>query len=147
MQCEDWLVVRQWSKDVCLSFSHLISIFKMFSLDTVLAVITIFKAGKNPKACLVVSGGPWVWVQPGGWGPRGLPGATPSQHAHVPSPPSEWPQAGDPAQDQAELLLRLFSPRQPRPRCPFLSAERDAPGERQGVNGTTSKCRWCRLPI
>ena len=43
--CEDWLVVRQWSKDMCLSFSHLISIFKMFSLDTVLAVITIFKTG------------------------------------------------------------------------------------------------------
>ena len=27
----------------------------------------------------MVSRGPWVWVQPGGWGPRGLPGATPTQ--------------------------------------------------------------------
>ena len=68
-------------------------------------------------------------------------------YARVPSPRSEWPQAGDPAQDQAELLLRLVSSRQPRPRCPFLSAERGAPGERQGVNGTTSKRRWCHLPI
>ena len=25
-----------------------------------------------------MSRGPWVWVQPGGWGPRGLPGATPA---------------------------------------------------------------------
>ena len=55
-------------------------------------------------------------------------------YARVPSPRSEWPQAGDPAQDQAELLLRLVSSRQPRPRCPFLSAERGAPGERQGVS-------------
>ena len=53
-------------------------------------------------------------------------------YARVPSPRSEWPQAGDPAQDQAELLLRLVSSRQPRPRCPFLSAERGAPGERRG---------------
>ena len=30
-------------------------------------------------------------------------------YARVPSPRSEWPQAGDPAQDQAELLLRLVS--------------------------------------
>ena len=44
MQCEDWLVVRQWSKDMCLSFSH-VSIFKMFSLDTVLAVVTVYKTG------------------------------------------------------------------------------------------------------
>ena len=43
IQCEDWLVVRQWSKDMSLSFSHLISIFKMFSLDTVLAVVTVYK--------------------------------------------------------------------------------------------------------
>lgn len=45
IQCEDWLVVRQWSKDMCLSFSHLIRIFKMFSLDTVLAVVTVYKTG------------------------------------------------------------------------------------------------------
>ena len=51
----------------------------MFSLDTILAMITIYKTGYNPIAGLVVSSSPWVWVQPGGWGPRGLPGATPTQ--------------------------------------------------------------------
>ena len=45
IQCEDWLVGRQWYRDMCLSFSHLISIFKMFSFDTGLAVITIYKTG------------------------------------------------------------------------------------------------------
>ena len=56
----------------------------MFSLDTVLAVLTVYKTGQNPKARLVVSRGPWVWVQPCGWGPRGLPGATPA-HLCLPS--------------------------------------------------------------
>ena len=42
----------------------------MFSLDPILAVRIVYKAGENPKACLVVSRGPWVWVQPGGWGPE-----------------------------------------------------------------------------
>ena len=36
--------------------------------------------------------------------------ALPICYARVPSPRSEWPQAGDPAQDQAELLLRLRGP-------------------------------------
>ena len=71
----------------------------------------------------------------------------PHSYAHVPSPHSEWPQAGDPAQYQAELLLRLFLSRQPRPRCSLLMAESEGPGERQEVNRTTSKCRWYSLPI
>ena len=30
----------------------------------------------------------------------------PHSYAHVPSPHSEWPQAGDPAQDQAEAAAQ-----------------------------------------
>ena len=59
----------------------------------------------------------------------------PHSYARVPSPCSEWPQAGDPAQDQTEWLLRLFSSRQPRPRCPFLSAERGGWGKGRGWMG------------
>ena len=88
------------------------------------------------SGCGRVAGGPEACLVP-----------HPHSYAPVLSPCSEWPQAGDPAQDQAELLLRLFSSRHPRPRCPFLSAERDAPGERQGVNRTTSKHRSYHLPI
>ena len=128
-QCGDWLLLRHWSKDMCLRFSQFISMLKMFSLDTVLAVITVYKAGQNPKARLVVSRGPWVWVQPGGRGRLG--------HTRTAVPPvlrlrSEWPRAAHPARDPAELLLRLFSSRQARPRCPFLLAERGGSAGRQG---------------
>ena len=125
-----------------MSFSHLISIFKMFSLDTVLAVLTVYKTGQNPKARLVVSRGPW------GLGAAGWLGALRPAWCHthapvppVPSPRSEWPQAGDPAQDLAELLLRLFSSRQPWPRCLFLPVECGGLGQKAGVNGTASKRR------
>ena len=56
----------------------------------------------------------------------------PHSYARVPSPRSEWPQASDPAQDLAELLLRLFLSRQPWPRCPFLPVECGGSGKRQG---------------
>ena len=80
----------------------------------------------------MVSRGPWVWVQLGGPGPRGLPGPHPHSRAPVPSPRPEWVQAGDPAQDLAELPLRLLLARQPRPRSPFLSAERGGSGGGRG---------------
>ena len=56
----------------------------------------------------------------------------PHSYAHVPGSRSEWPQAGDPAQDLAELMLRQFSSHQPRPRRPLLSAECGGPGEKAG---------------
>ena len=71
----------------------------------------------------MVSNRPWVWVQPSVQGTRGLPGPHPHSSAPVPGPRPEWPQAADRAQGRAELLLRLFSSRQPRPRCPCLRAE------------------------
>ena len=80
----------------------------------------------------MVSSGPWVWVQPGVRGTRGLPGPHPHSYAPVPDLCPEWRQAGDPAQGQAELLLRLFSSRQPRPRCLWLRAEHAGLGGKAG---------------
>ena len=58
---------------------------------------------------------------------------SPQEPSLVSGPPcAEWPQAGDPAQDLAELLLRLFLSRQPWPRCPFLPVECGGSGKRQG---------------
>ena len=131
-QCGDWLLVRHWSKDMCLSFSQLISMLKMFSLDTVLAVITVYKAGQNPKARLVVSRGHGSGCSRVAGSPEACLGHTRTAVPPVLRLRSEWPRAGDPARDPPELLLRLLSSRQPRPRCPFLLAVRGGFRGRQG---------------
>ena len=79
-----------------------------------------------------MSNRPWVWVQASVRGPRGLPGPHPHISAPVPGPRPEWPQAADRAQGRAELLLRLFSSHQPRPRCPSLRAEYAGLGGKAG---------------
>lgn len=78
IQCEDWLVVRQWSKDTGLSYSHLISIFKMFSSHTVLAVVNSLQNGIARK------GAPRGEQQALGLGAAGCPGAggLPGPHRH-----------------------------------------------------------------
>ena len=56
-----------------------------------------------------MSRGPWVWVEPGGWGPRGLPGATPSQLCPCPESTfrvaaGRWPCTG-PGRAAAQTVL------------------------------------------
>lgn len=147
IQCEDWLVVRQWSKDMCLSSSQLISVCEMFSVDTVWAVITVYKRDRIQRPASWRAGALGLGAARWLGAPRPAWCRTRTALPPVPCPRSEWPQAGDPAQDLAELLLRLFLSRQPRPRCPFLSAECGGPGGKAGVKGTTSKRRWCRLHV
>ena len=146
IQCEDWLVVRQWSKDMSLSFSHLISVFKMFSLDTVLAVVTVYKTEENTKARLVVSSGPWVWVQPSVLGAPRPAWDTPAQphpplsgvHVQTGRRPVTLRMA---RQSCCSDCSRLVSPGQGARAC--VLSMRISGGRR--VNGTTSKRRWCRL--
>ena len=56
-----------------------------------------------------MSRGPWVWVRPGGWGPRGLPGATPAQLCPCPESTFRvaagwWPCTG-PGRAAAQIVL------------------------------------------
>ncbi|KAI4589110.1 hypothetical protein MJG53_003518 [Ovis ammon polii x Ovis aries] len=54
----------------------------------------------------------------------------------VPSPRSEWPQAGDPAQDLAELPLTLFSSSSPLAELPAVQEEVE--DEKTTIKGETS---------
>ena len=144
-QCGDWLLLRHWSKDMCLRFSQFISMLKMFSLDTVLAVITVYKAGQNPKARLVVSRGPWVWVQPGGRGPRGLPRPHPHSRASCPEVTFRVAAGRSPCTGPGRAAAQIVLITSGQAEVPVPVGRARGFSGKAGVSGTTSKCRWCRL--
>ena len=95
----------------------------------------------------MVSRGPWVWVQLGGWGPRGLPDATPAQLCPCPESmfrvaAGRWPCTG-PDRVAAQTVLVTSA----QAKVPVSVGRAWGLGERQGVNGTASKRRWCPLPV
>ena len=85
-----------------------------------------------------MSRGPWVWVQPSGWGPQGLPGATPAQLCPCPRftfrvAAGWWPCTG-PGRANAQTVL-------------VTSAQAEAPTSVSRVWGAWGKGRgWKGQP-